>query len=253
MIRGMVSSGLGMISQQDALDTTADNLANVNTNGFKRRTVDFQDLMYNGGDNLQVGSGVKTAAISTRDFAQGPPELTDNQLDLFIDGQGFFRVLLPDGSIGYTRDGAFTPDANGQVVNSDGLVLQPPITIPEDTLSLSVGTDGVVTAITAANPTIPVVLGNLTLSRFINPAGLRSLGGNLYQETPNSGAAITDTPGENAVGTIQQGMLERSNVDLALEFTNLIVSQRSFQVNARAFRVSDELWQTSNNLISQFG
>ncbi len=248
MMRGIYSAGLGMISSQFALDVTANNLANVNNNAFKGSTPDFKDLIYVGPDNSQIGSGVRTAAV-TRDISQGPPEITDNELDLFIDGQGFFEILTPDGETAYTRDGSFSLNANGQLITADGLLVQPPITVPADTISTSIAPDGTVSVLTAAAPTIPVILGQIQLTRFINPAGLTGEGGDLETENINSGEPLTGTPGTEARGTLLQGAVERSNVEVVSEFVRLTTAQRGFVFNARVFRTTDEMLQTANGLV----
>jgi len=251
MIRGMFAAATGMISHQKALDVTADNLANVNTTAFKRSSIDFSDLFPVGPDIAQIGNGTRVAAV-TRDTSPGPPEITDNLQDVFIDGQGFFEVLLPNGESAYTRDGAFMLDAAGQLVTADGFRLQPGIVLPADTLSVSVAPEGTVSVLTAATPTVPTVVGQIELTRFINPAGLIAHGENLYTASANSGAPLTGIPGTDARGTLLQGALERSNVEVVDEFIHLITAQRAFEFNARAFRTTDEMVQTANDLVRPY-
>jgi flagellar basal-body rod protein FlgG len=244
----MYAAATGMISHQLALDVTADNLANVNTTAFKRTEVNFSDLFPVGPDQAQIGNGVRPASVS-RVFTGGAPEITDNPLDLFIDGQGFFRVLLPNGESAYTRDGAFNLDASGRLVTAAGFVLQPSITIPPDTISITVAPDGTVSVLTAASPITPTILGQIEITRFVNPAGLVGWGDNLFTESPNSGEPLTGTPGTEARGTLLQGAVERSNVEVVDEFVRLITAQRAFVFNARAFQTTDEMVQTANALV----
>ncbi|MBE3583197.1 MAG: flagellar basal-body rod protein FlgG [Limnochordaceae bacterium] len=260
MMRSLWTAGSGMIAQQFNIDTIANNLANVNTVGFKRSRVDFQDLLYQtvrfAGSpvtagtqiptGLQVGHGVRP--VSTQKiFTTGTFKQTDNPLDLMIEGDGFFQVLMPDGQLAYTRDGAFKIDGQGRLVTSDGFVVQPEITIPPDAVSVNVGTDGTVSVLTSGNNQ-PQNLGQLQLARFINPAGLRSMGRNLFAATAASGAPMTGAAGLDGLGSIAQGYLEMSNVQVVEEMVNMILAQRAYEVNSKAIQASDEMLQTANNL-----
>lgn len=260
MIRGLFTAASGMIAQQMMVDTISNNLANVNTVGFKRQRVDFQDLLYQtlrqaGSEvaagfevpsGIQVGHG--TRPVATRQiFTVGNFQNTENPLDLAIDADGFFQLLMPDGTIGYSRDGAFQRSSEGQMVNSDGFPVQPPIQIPNDSVAITVGKDGQVFA-QIAGQADPQNLGQILLSRFINPAGLEKLGDNLFAETAASGAPITGVPGEEGRGQIVQGFLEFSNVQVVEEMVNLIIAQRAYEVNARTIKTTDEMLQEANNL-----
>lgn len=260
MLRSLWTAASGMIAQQFNIDTIANNLANVNTVGFKRSRVDFQDLLYQtvryagspvtaGAQiptGIQVGHGVRPVSTE-RIFSTGTFKQTDNPLDLLIEGDGFFQVLLPDGTTAYTRDGAFKIDGQGRLVTSDGFTLQPEITIPPDAVSITVGTDGTVTVVVSGSSQ-PQTLGQIQLARFINPAGLRSLGRNLFAATAASGEAMVGTPGLDGLGNIAQGYLEMSNVQVVEELVNMILAQRAYESNSRAIQAADEMLQTANNL-----
>lgn len=252
-----------MKAQQLIVDNTANNLANVNTTGFKRSQLGFQDLLYvtkraAGTEaaqglqlptGLQIGSGVRPSS-NTKIFSEGTLENTDNKLDIAIEGDGFLQINLPNGSPRYTRDGSLRMNSSGSLVTSEGYLVQPQITIPQDTLSVSIGTDGTVSVLTAGAPTAATTVGSLTLVRFPNQAGLSSEGGNLYSETSASGAPITGTPGADGFGAVRQGFLERSNVEVVSELVNLILAQRAYEINSRAIKAGDEMLQTSNNITS---
>ena len=260
MIRALFTAATGMTAQQLNIDTVANNLANVNTAGFKRSRVDFQDLLYQtsrmpgsptvqGADaptGTQVGGGVRPASTQ-RIFTQGDFQRTDNPLDLVIEGDGFFQVLRGDGTTAYTRSGSFRQDANGRVVNPDGFSLQPEITIPNQATDISVGTDGVVSVILAGNNT-PQQVGTIELARFVNPAGLNSIGRNLYLPTAASGTALTGAPGSQGFGTLSQGYVEMSNVKVVEEMVNLITGQRAYEASSKAVQSADEMLQQANNL-----
>jgi len=262
MIKGLFTAANGMLAQQRTVDVTANNIANVNTTGFKRSQVEFQDLLYQtirapgtmgsiGRElptGIQVGSGVKTAA-TTKVFTEGVLVNTDNELDMAIEGPGFFQVLLPNGEFRYTRDGTFRLNSTGELVTADGLRLQPPLSIPEDTLSITIGTDGTVSVVTAGAPTTSTVIGNIQLTRFVNPAGLFAEGRNLFNETRASGPPITGTPGENGIGTLLQGFQERSNVEIVSELISLITAQRAYESGQRAVRTSDEMLEAANAIV----
>ena len=255
MIRSLWIAKTGMEGQQSALDAISNNLANVGTNGYKRGGVAFEDLMYqnlrspgaNSSDQtvlptgLQVGLGVRVAA-STRDFSQGTLQQSGNALDLAINGAGFFQITLPDGTTGYTRDGSFQKDANGQLVTNAGYVLQPGITVPPTASSVDIAADGTVTA-TILNQTAPQKLGQIQLASFINPAGLESRGGNLYSETSASGAPQAAAPGTAGHGSLLQTFTEGSNVNVVQELVSMIATQRAYELNSKAIQTSDQMLQ----------
>jgi flagellar basal-body rod protein FlgG len=258
MVRSLYSSASGMEAQQANLDVIANNLANVNTTGFKRSKIEFQDLLYEttrapGAEQgsstqlptgIQMGHGSRVVATA-KVFTEGELTQTGEQLDLAINGDGFFQVQMPDGSIAYTRDGALKRSATGQVTTSDGLPLQGGFQpIPAGTTGITISSAGEVTMTSASgNSNFQV-----QLVRFTNPAGLNSMGGNLYTESLASGTPETGTPGENGYGTIQQGYLEMSNVKVVQEMVNMIVAQRAYEVNSKSVQSADEMMQESNNL-----
>ncbi|MGH8612064.1 MAG: flagellar basal-body rod protein FlgG [Gammaproteobacteria bacterium] len=251
----------GLDAQQTRMAVVSNNLANVNTTGFKRDRAVFEDLLYQtirqpGAQSSQdtqlpsgllIGTGVRTVATQKL-FTQGNLMQTGNSLDLAIQGRGFFEILLPDGSVAYTRDGSFQLDSQGQIVNSSGYVLQPGITIPPNTQGLTVGVDGTVSVTVAGEPA-PQQLGNLQLVDFINPTGLHARGENLLQETAASGAPQPGTPGLDGLGTVIQGSVETSNVNVVEELVNMIETQRAYEINSRAIAATDEMLKyISNNL-----
>jgi flagellar basal-body rod protein FlgG len=260
MIRSLWIAKTGMEGQQAALDAISNNLANVATNGYKRGGVAFEDLMYqnlrSAGANsseqtqlptgLQVGLGVRVAA-STRNFSQGTLQQSGNPLDIAINGQGFFQVTLPDGSTGYTRDGSFQKDANGQIVTSSGYVLQPGITVPKEATSVDIASDGTV-SVSIVNQVAPQKLGQIQLASFINPAGLDSRGGNLYAETAASGAAQTAAPNTAGHGALLQSFTEGSNVNVVQELVSMIATQRAYELNSKAIQASDQMLQKLGQL-----
>jgi flagellar basal-body rod protein FlgG len=260
MIRSLWTAKTGMEGQQTKLDAISHNLANVGTTGFKRGSVVFEDLMYqtlrqpgaatgeqsNLPTGLQLGLGVRVAA-STRNFSQGTPQQTTNPFDVAIKGPGFFQVQLPDGSTGYTRDGSFQVDANGQIVTSAGYVVQPGITVPANVLAVTITQDGTVQA-TVPGQTAPQGLGQIQLANFINPAGLLSLGGNLYAETDASGAPNAGAPNANGLGALMQGYVEASNVNVVEELVNMIATQRAYELNSKAIQTSDQMLQRLGQL-----
>ncbi|MBI2265179.1 MAG: flagellar basal-body rod protein FlgG [Armatimonadetes bacterium] len=233
MMRALFSAASGMMAQQLNIDTISNNLANVNTVGFKKVRVDFQDILYQtlkaagapvapGVQNptgLQVGLGVRPASTQ-RIFLQGDFQKTDNPLDVVIEGQGFFQISMPDGSIAYTRDGSFKRDSQGRLVTSDGFFVSPELAIPQDAVTISIGQDGTV-SVTTQGQAAPQVLGQITLARFINPGGLESKGKNLFVETAASGPPIVGTPGTGGMGSLAQGFLESSNVQIVEELARL--------------------------------
>jgi flagellar basal-body rod protein FlgG len=261
MLRAFSTAATGMTAQQLIVDTISNNLANMNTAGFKRSQVDFQDLMYlkmaesgretasgiTAPTGFEIGCGVRPASTA-KVFTQGEMENTGQNLDIAIEGDGFLQVTMPDGTTRYTRDGALRTNASGQFVTSSGYLLNPAITIPADTRSVAIGKDGTVTAFSGASGT-PTNVGTITLARFQNPSGLSAEGGNLLSETPASGSATTGTAGQSGFGTIQQGFLERSNVQMVTELVNLITAQRAYEINSRAIKAGDDMLTTANRLI----
>jgi flagellar basal-body rod protein FlgG len=250
-----------MKSQQVNLDVISNNIANVNTSGFKKYRVDFQDLMYQnlraagtitGDDNNQVptgvdlGHGAKVAATQ-RVYLQGAFQETGNELDLVIQSAGFFQITMPDGTLAYTRDGSFKKDETGRLVTSDGYVLEPAITIPENATSITISSDGRV-SVTVAGQNAPDEIGQIELVRFINSAGLGAVGQNLFIQTAASGDPIVNAPGTEGRGTIVQRSLEMSNVQLVEEMVNMIVCQRAYEINGKAITTSDEMLQTAVSL-----
>jgi len=262
MLRAFSTAATGMTAQQMTVNTIANNLANMNTAGFKRTMIDFQDLVYlrlaepgreiaagiEAPTGFELGSGVRPAA-TLKVFTQGELENTGRELDLAIQGDGFFTIRLPSGDERYTRDGALRINANGQIVTSNGYVVEPGITIPSDARSISVGVDGTVTVFKGSDESGSQV-GTLTLVRFPNPSGLSSEGGNLLAATPASGDAVEGTASEEGFGSIQGGFLERSNVEMVSELVNLITAQRAYEINSRAIRAGDEMLETANRLVS---
>jgi flagellar basal-body rod protein FlgG len=260
-MRALWTAATGMHAQQQTLDVISNNLANVQTAGFKRSRVDFQDLVYEvlqapGASSaqgqevpsgFQVGHGSRAVATQ-RLFIKGDLQQTGNILDLAIEGDGFFQVQLPSGDTAYTRAGAFKKNSQGQLVTSDGFEVQPQITIPQDALSVTVGVDGTVSVMQPGQAQ-PQTVGTLELVRFINPAGLQSQGRNLFVPTQASGDAIPGTPGRDGLGTLLQGFIESSNVNVVEEMVGMIVTQRAYEINSRAIRTADEMMQTANNLV----
>jgi flagellar basal-body rod protein FlgG len=262
MIKALFTSATGMNAQTTVIDNTSNNLANVNTNGFKKGQADFQDLIYvnertPGAEaaqglqvpkGLQVGSGSRVASI-TKVFTQGALNNTENPLDISIEGQGFLQVTLPNGELRYTRDGALRLNSQGNLVTTDGFLLSPPITIPQDAVSVSIGSDGTISVINAGAPQASAIVGQLQLTRFANPAGLSAEGRNLFTESASSGPPILATPGLNGTGLIRQGFQERSNVDPVTELISLILAQRAYEFNTRAVRTADNMLGSTTDLI----
>ena len=260
MINSLWISKTGMEAQQTQLDVISHNLANVSTTGFKRATAVFEDLMYQNlrqvGANateqsqlptgLQLGLGVRTVATS-RSFTQGSMQQTNNQLDLAIKGNGFFQVTQPDGTIGYTRDGSFQVDAQGRLVTSSGLPVANGITVPPNAVSVSIANDGTVSATLSGNAA-PQNIGTLALANFVNPAGLEPRGENLYAETAASGQPNGGTAGTNGLGTVMQGFLETSNVNVVQELVSMIQTQRAYEMNSKAIQTSDQMLQKLGQL-----
>jgi flagellar basal-body rod protein FlgG len=253
MIRSLWTAKTGLESQQVKMDVIANNLANVSTNGFKKSRAVFQDLLYQnvrqaGSQNdvqnrlpsgMQIGSGVRPVATE-RLHSQGSLERTGSSRDLAIDGQGFFQVLMPDGAIAYTRDGSFQLDENGQMVTASGYPLDPAVIIPSNALSITIGQDGVI-SVTQPGDTQSNEVGQLTLSTFVNPAGLQSVGENLYLETGASGMRVENMPGMNGAGQLYQSYVETSNVNVVEEMVSMIQTQRAYEINSKAVQTSDEM------------
>lgn len=260
MIRSLWIAKTGMDTQQTSLDVITNNLANVSTNGFKRGRAVFEDLLYQNvrqpgaqssqqttiPSGLQLGTGARPIATE-RIHTQGAVTQTGNALDVAINGQGFFQILMPDGTTAYSRDGAFQKDQNGQIVTSNGYPLQPAITIPANAISVTIGNDGVVT-VTQQGVAAPVQIGTIQLASFVNPAGLQSVGQNLYLETASSGTAAPNTPGTNGVGVLNQSFLETSNVNVAEELVLMIQTQRAYEMNSKAVTTSNEMLQKLTNM-----
>jgi flagellar basal-body rod protein FlgG len=260
MIRSLWIAKTGMEAQQTQLDTISHNLANVGTNGFKRGHVVFEDLIYQNlrqagaassdqtelPTGLQVGLGVRPVATS-RIFTQGNLQQTSNNLDVAIKGQGFFQVQQPDGTTGYTRDGSFQVDANGQLVTNNGYVVQPGITIPANAQSVTIAPDGTV-SVSVSGQAAAQTVGQLTIASFVNPAGLDPKGQNLWAETAASGAPAAGQPGSNGLGALQQGYVETSNVNVVEELVAMIQTQRAYELNSKAIQTSDQMLQRLGQL-----
>jgi flagellar basal-body rod protein FlgG len=260
-MKAMYTAATGMDAQTMRIDTIANNLANANTTGFKKSQVDFADLLYvtmrrpGGGSTeatqtptgLQVGSGV--FPVSTlKIFTEGVVANTAGELDLAITGPGFFQVETPSGEVKYSRDGNFRVGPDGTVVNSQGFPLSPGISVPTDAIEISVGSDGMISVVTPGSA--PTVIGNVQLAGFTNPGGLSSEGGNVFSETIASGPATTGTPGLGGFGEMKQGYLEMSNVDVVSELVDLIVAQRTYELNSKVVKAGDRLLQATNYLVS---
>lgn len=255
MIRALWTAQSGLEAQQFNVDVISNNLANISTNGFKRQRPVFQELLYQTlrrpdlqssqltqyPTGLQVGTGAAPVATA-RIFTQGDLRQTGGNLDMAVDGRGFFQVLRPDGSTASTRDGRFALDKQGQVVTAAGFPLQPAITIPADALTIVIGGDGAV-SVTRPGSAAPTQIGTIHLADFINRDGLNAIGGNLFLPTASSGAATVGRPGTNGLGALNQGYLESSNVNVAEELVDLITAQRAFEINSRAVQTSDEMLQ----------
>ncbi len=249
----------GLDALQNRMSVIANNLANVNTTGFKRGRAVFEDLIYQNvrqagaqssqdtelPTGLSIGTGVRTVATEKL-FTQGNLVQTGNSFDVGVQGRGFFQILMPDGTLAYTRDGSFKVDSTGQLVTSNGYQVQPGISIPQGTLSVTIGEDGTVSIQTAgSNGTTQI--GTLQVTDFINPAGLQAIGQNLFLETSASGSPQTGTPGLNGLGTLIQGALETSNVNTVEELVNMIETQRAYEMNSKAISTADQMMQYFNN------
>lgn len=255
MLASLWISKTGLSAQDKALATVSNNLANVATTGFKRDRVVFQDLLYQTDrqpgaqssqstelpSGTQVGTGVRTVATQ-KVHTEGNLQVTDQPLDLAVNGRGFFQLTLPDGTEAYTRDGQFQLSSDGDIVNSVGIALEPSITVPADATQITIGSDGVVSA-TIAGQVTPSQIGTIQLVNFINPAGLEAIGGNLLRETQASGTPTSGTPGLDGLGSVEQGVLENSNVSVVEELVNLITTQRAYEMNTKVISASDQMLQ----------
>ncbi|NLA90465.1 MAG: flagellar basal-body rod protein FlgG [Synergistaceae bacterium] len=260
MLRSLWTSASGMIAQQTNLDVTTNNLANVNTTGFKRKRADFADLLYQINrepgapvepesmvpTGVQVGLGTRVVGTS-RYMNQGNLQVTDQPLDLAIEGDGFYQVVLPNGQIAYTRASKWAVDSEGQVLNVDGLLMEPAITIPEDATEIMVSPEGLVSVKIAGQDEAEEV-GQIELVRFVNPGGLRAMGKNLFLESPCSGAPIVGFPGDEGLGQVHQGILEMSNVQVVDEMVAMIIAQRAYEANSKGVQTADELLRIANGL-----
>ncbi len=260
MLRAFSTAATGMTAQQMMVDVIANNLANINTTGFKRSQINFQDLLYidveeSGTEvasglispsGLEIGSGVR-AASTIKVFSSGELQNTTRPLDIAIRGEGFLQVSMPDGTIKYTRDGALQMNADGQLVTTTGYPIEPAISVATDAVAVSIQKDGGVNVTDASGA--QSVVGILQMARFANPAGLSSEGDNLLAETGASGTPTTGNPGENGLGTIQSGFLEKSNVQMVTELVNLITAQRAYEINSRAIKAGDDMLRTANNIV----
>lgn len=260
MIRSLYTAATGMVAQQLNLDVIANNLANVNTNGFKKSRADFEDLMYQiveepgtsanqsgiSPSGIQVGLGTRTAAVAKL-HSQGDFQSTSNPFDLAIEGDGFFQITLPNGETAYTRAGALKLDDAGQMVTSDGYVVEPAITIPTDTIGMTVSADGIV-SVKQPGTAAATQVGQIQLARFQNPAGLRAKGKNLFQETDSSGAPTLSNPGENGVGTLAQGFLEGSNVSVVEEIVQMVTGQKAYEASSKVIQTADNMLSIAINV-----
>lgn len=253
MIRSLWIARTGLDAQQTQLDVIANNLANVSTNGYKRQRAVFEDLLYQNlrqagaqssqqtqvPSGLQLGTGARPVSTAHL-FTQGNLQKTDNSLDVAINGDGFFQVLLPDGTTGYTRDGSFQKDNQGQIVTADGYPVQPAITIPANALSVAIGSDGTVT-VTQPGTAAATQIGSLQVATFVNSGGLQGIGQNLFLETAASGTPTPNTPGNNGAGVVNQGYVETSNVNVAEELVTMIQTQRAYELNSKVVSTSDSM------------
>ncbi len=260
MIKSLNTAATGMAAQQTNMDVIANNIANSSTAGFKKSRAEFEDLMYQtqkepgaatgmnaySPNGVQVGLGVRTAAIQ-KSFDNGSAIVTKNALDLQIEGSGFFQVLTPDGEIAYTRDGAFKKDPNGRLIDKNGNLMQPEITVPPGVSGLEIAANGEVRIIQGLNDA-PQTIGQIDVTNFINPAGLKAVGKNLFMQSPASGQPIQSRPGLNGTGYLAQGQIESSNVNIVDEMVNMITAQRAYETNSKVIQASDQMLQSVNNL-----
>ncbi|HEX04780.1 MAG TPA: flagellar basal-body rod protein FlgG [Bacteroidetes bacterium] len=260
MMRALRTAASGMYAQQLQIDSISNNLANVNTTGYKKSKVEFQDLIYQTIQathsvrglgttvpaELQIGHGVKPVAIE-KNFSQGSPSQTGNMLDMSIEGEGFFQIMRPDASIAYTRNGNFSVSPDGRIVNSDGYLLEPEIIIPQDALEITIDREGYVFA-KMWGDTESTEVGQIELARFTNPTGLRAMGQTLFKETEASGIRILANPGQEGFGEVHQGYLEASNVQVVEEMVDMIIAQRAYELSSKAIKTADSMMQEANNL-----
>ncbi len=260
-MRALWTASTGMEAQQLEISNIANNLANTNTTGYKESRVNFEDLFYQTikspgaysseytqvPTGIQIGLGTKVSSIE-KEFTQGDLQKTSNPLDLAIQGQGFFQIQMPDGESAYTRDGTLQTNSQGQLVDANGYQVMPPITIPPNATSISISQNGTVSAVVAGQ-TNPVQIGTITLANFINPAGLNSIGNNLYLQTSASGVPQIGTPGQNGIGTVQQGFLEMSNVNLVGQMVSMITAQNAYTIDSKAITIANQMLQTAAGLI----
>lgn len=260
MIRALRTAASGMIAQQLNVDTIANNLSNLNTTGFKKSKVEFQDVLYQNVRragtnvstenvvpvNLEIGYGSRPVSTS-RIFSLGNMMRTDQPLDIAITGSGFFQVMRPDGSTAYTRDGSFKISADGRIVTNDGFFLVPDITIPQDSMEISIGIDGMFQT-SLPGQTNPQDIGQIELAKFLNPGGLNAIGHNLLIPSASSGDAILGTPATGGFGELAQGYLEMSNVEVVEEMVNMIIAQRAYEINSKAIQTADDMASLANNL-----
>ena len=259
-MRTLSIASTGMLAQQTNVDVISNNIANMNTTGFKRQRAEFQDLLYENiqrpgaatGENtrapsgIQIGAGVKTGGVY-RIQQQGALQQTDNRYDLAVTGRGYFQITLPSGETGYTRDGSFGVSDQGELVTQDGFPVQPGITIPQNAIDVTVSKTGEVQVVLSGDPQ-PQTVGNLELATFMNDAGLEAKGGNLFLETASSGTANVAAPGQPGFGTLSQGFVEASNVNPVAEITALITAQRAYEMNSRVVKTADEMLATTSQL-----
>jgi flagellar basal-body rod protein FlgG len=260
MLKSLNTAATGMSAQQNNMDVIANNIANVSTNGFKKSRAEFEDLLYHtvkepgtatgmnsySPNGVQTGLGVKTAATQ-KDFDTGSANITKNTFDMMIEGSGFFQIQTPDGQMAYTRDGSFRKDATGKLVDKNGNSLQPEITIPPDVKGVEISGSGEVRVIQGLND-VPQSVGQIDIVNFVNPAGLKAIGKNLFSPTPASGQAITSRPGLSGTGYLAQGQLETSNVNIVDEMVNMITAQRAYETNSKVLQASDQMLQSINNM-----
>jgi len=260
MMQSLYTSSTGMLAMQTQIDTTANNIANVNTMGYKKSRAEFADLMYKvmtyagtstsdttkSPTGIEVGLGVRPTAIN-KIFSEGSLKQTDNPLDLAVTGKGFIKMQLPNGTEVYSRNGSLKIDQNGTLVNSDGYTVIPEVVVPTDATNVTIGTDGIV-SVTVAGQAQATQVGQISLTNFINPAGLHAMGDNLFVETDSSGQPVEGTAGENGLGSIRQGFVELSNVQLVVELTDLITGQRAYDANSKVITTSDEMLATTNGI-----
>jgi flagellar basal-body rod protein FlgG len=259
-MQALYIASTGMAAQEQNVNVISNNIANMRTTGYKRQRAEFQDLLYQeyrragatSSDNTQlpvgveVGSGVRISA-TPRVMSQGSIVASDKDLDVAVQGEGYFMISRPDGTTGYTRDGSFERDSTGKLVTADGYEVQPGITIPDNANSITIGTDGTVSAVVGTDTT-PTSLGQLQLARFVNKGGLASVGNNMFQETAGSGPAQVGVPNANGIGSISQSYLEDSNVNAVTEISDLIAAQRAYEMNARVVTGADEMLQTTSQM-----